>query len=98
MKKLLKLNSFWLRIIALLTMTIDHIGACLDFRVFFIFRLIGRIALPLFVFMIVEGVLHTKNFKKYALRLGIMAALISLVFIIMEYTSLRSSSYGLLRA
>ena len=48
-------------------------------------RLFGRLALPLFVFMIVEGVLHTKNFKKYLLRLGIMASVISLVFITLEY-------------
>ena len=107
MKKITFLSSFILKIIALVTMTFDHVGLLLEtmhpyetdiLTLAGVFRGIGRIALPLFVFMIVEGVLHTKNFKKYALRLGIMAALISLVFIIMEYTSLRSSSYGLLRA
>lgn len=76
------LSSFWIKIIALITMTVDHVG--------FLFfttsesiplRCIGRIAFPLFCFMIAEGVLYTKSFKKYALRLGIMASVISLALI-----------------
>ena len=79
------LSSFWLKIIALLTMTIDHIGYLLEpSQVGYVFRYIGRLALPLFVFMIVEGAIHTKNFKKYALRLGIMAAFISLAILLSD--------------
>ena len=74
----LLLSSFWLKIIAILTMTVDHIGVMFDITPC---RYIGRLALPLFCFMAAEGVLHTKNFKKYALRLGIMAAVISLIII-----------------
>ena len=81
------LSSFWLKIIAIITMTIDHIG-----YMFFdaydttglVLRHIGRLSFPLFCFMIVEGVIHTKSFKKYALRLGIMASIISLVIIFDE--------------
>lgn len=36
-----------------------------------ILRSIGRIAFPLFAFMIAEGAIHTKNIQKYALRLVI---------------------------
>ena len=75
------LSNFWLKIIALLTMTIDHLGYLLPSynpELANVFRYIGRLALPLFCFMIVEGAIHTKNFKKYALRLGIMASIISL--------------------
>ena len=72
MKKILKLNSFWLRIIALITMTLDHIGACLNFNDFFLLRLFGRIALPLFIFLTVEGALKTSNRKKYIFRVGIL--------------------------
>ena len=79
------LSSFWLKVVALLTMTIDHVGYMLQSYalgpVGDIFRIIGRIALPLFCFMIAEGVLHTKNFKKYALRLGIMASVVSLIIL-----------------
>ena len=95
MKKLLKLNSFWLRIIALLTMTIDHIGACLDFRDFFIFRLIGRIAIPLFIFLTVEGALKTSNRKKYILRIGIFAAVIGIVLGILAFLNSPFQEIGL---
>ena len=75
------LSNFWLKVIAFLTMTIDHLGFLLprfNPELANVFRYIGRLALPLFCFMIVEGAIHTKNFKKYALRLGVMASLISL--------------------
>ena len=75
------LSSFWLKIIALLTMTIDHLGYAFDIMAF---RYIGRLALPLFCFMIAEGAIHTKSFKKYALRLGIMASFISLAILLSE--------------
>ena len=75
------LSSFWLKIVALLTMTIDHVGLVYNIDAF---RYIGRLALPLFCFMIAEGAIHTKNFRKYALRLGIMASLISLAIILSD--------------
>ena len=83
----LVLSSFWLKIIALLTMTFDHIGFQIyyyNYELSYVFRCIGRLALPLFCFMIAEGAIHTKNFKKYALRLGIMASLISVAIILLE--------------
>ena len=94
MRKITFLSSFILKIAALLTMTFDHVGYLLELtsynvnvlEIAKIFRTIGRLALPLFVFMVVEGVLHTKNFKKYILRLGIMALLVSIFFIVLEYT------------
>ena len=76
------LSSFWLKIIALVTMTIDHIGYAYDILPM---RYIGRLALPLFCFMIAEGAIHTKNFKKYALRLGIMASFISIAIMGSEF-------------
>ena len=90
------LSSFWLKIIALVTMTIDHIGYLFfEGNSAMILRHIGRLAFPLFCFMIAEGVIHTKSFKKYALRLGIMASAISLAVIIDEAFYI---SGGILRA
>ena len=85
------LSSFWLKIIALVTMTFDHVGL-----VFYIepFRYIGRLALPLFCLMIVEGVIHTHNFKKYALRLGVMASAISIIIILTEVVPLIKNNGG----
>lgn len=81
-------SSFVLKLIALLSMTFDHIGVMsysygYNLLVFDIFRIIGRIAMPLFCFMIVEGVLHTKSFPKYILRLSIMAVVISIALIVL---------------
>ena len=84
------LSGFIIKLIAFLTMALDHIGVVLQMNVgenyglAIAFRVIGRLALPLFCFMIVEGAIHTKNFKKYALRLGVMASLISVGIIVSE--------------
>ena len=87
----LVLSSFWLKIIALLTMTVDHVG--LLFRIE-PFRYIGRLALPLFCLMIAEGVIHTKSFKKYVLRLGIMASVISLIIVLTDVVPLIKNNGG----
>lgn len=62
------INSFTLKIIAIITMTIDHVGATL-FPQYLFLRIIGRIAFPIFCYLIVEGFFHTKDVKKYLLRL-----------------------------
>lgn len=66
------LNSFQLKCIAIFTMTIDHIGAIL-FPQFLWMRCVGRIAFPIFCFLLVEGYYHTRNIEKYILRLGVFA-------------------------
>lgn len=66
------MNRMELKIIALVTMTIDHIGFFLipnTSEAYGYFRLIGRLAFPIFAFMIAEGYFHTKNLKRYFMRL-----------------------------
>ena len=81
-------------------MVCDHIGLALV--AFFpydmnaiqtsnVLRGFGRLALPLFIFMIVEGVIHTKSIKKYLLRLGVMAGLITTTLIIITYVNFGDS-------
>lgn len=86
------LSSFWIKLVALLAMILDHIGLML--AAFFlsnnhplveVFRMIGRISLPLYCFLIYQGVMHTKSFGKYSFRLGLMASLISIFLIAIKY-------------
>lgn len=70
--KRLGLTNNQLKIIAMLTMTVDHIGMILFPRQL-ILRLIGRIAFPIYAFMIAEGCRHTKSLPKYMLSLGVLA-------------------------
>ena len=55
-----------LKIIAAISMTVDHVGVILFPRMT-ILRIIGRIAFPIFAFMIAEGCRYTKNKLKYFL-------------------------------
>lgn len=81
MKNILKhgINSNVLKTIAIIAMVIDHIGfyfsAMLPTVVYVICRYIGRIAMPIFVYLLVQGFFHTKNFKKYITRMGLLAVI-----------------------
>ncbi len=107
-KKELSINGNTLKLIAIITMFIDHLtyvfveayqlpkvyrsyvgGADLtytsaDYKLWsnldIIGRGIGRLAFPIFLFLMLEGFLHTRNVWKYALRLGIFALLSEIPF------------------
>ena len=61
------MSSFVLKIIAVITMFIDHLGYTI-FGKFSYLNYIGRISFPIFAFQISEGYIHTKNLKKYFMR------------------------------
>jgi len=75
------MSSFVLKIIAVVTMFIDHIGYAI-FGKFSFFNYIGRLAFPIFAFQISEGYAHTKNLKKYFLRLFIFAIVSQIPFML----------------
>lgn len=67
-----------LKVIAGVAMLLDHIGAVLTGNM--LLRVIGRLAFPIYCFLLSEGVRHTKNPKKYALRLAVGALLSEIPF------------------
>lgn len=75
------MSSFVLKIIAVITMFIDHIGYAI-FGEFSFFNYIGRIAFPIFAFQISEGYTHTKDLKNYFLRLLIFAVVSQIPYIL----------------
>ena len=68
------LNGNALKLIAAFTMLLDHIGHILFPQVAWL-RIVGRLAFPIFAFMIAEGCRYTRSKKRY---LGLIAALAAL--------------------
>ena len=95
-KPLLRLTSSTLKIIAMIFMLIAHISVIILMpmqeiyhtsllrNIIIIFNVLGRISLPIFCFLIVEGIALTSNCFKYLLRLGISAIVLALIIFIVE--------------
>ncbi len=62
------MTSNKLKLIALILMTVDHVGAVL-FPQIIVLRVIGRLSFPLFAFLLVEGFKHTRSFTNYLIRI-----------------------------
>lgn len=90
LKKYRILSGSVLKLIALASMIIDHVGyfilsrtvfgmtplfsiASVTVTTYWIFRKIGRLAFPIYVFLLCEGFLHSRNRNRYALSLFIFA-------------------------
>lgn len=87
------LSGSALKSIAIITMLIDHVGAAVLARLiiggngseflyqsYLMLRAIGRISFPIFCFLLVEGFEHTRDRKKYALRLFAFALISEVPF------------------
>ncbi|HBV01468.1 MAG TPA: hypothetical protein DEF00_03710 [Candidatus Taylorbacteria bacterium] len=73
MKKNLFISSTGLKLIAMLTMAVDHIGI-LFFPGELLWRVVGRISFPIFALLIAEGFEKTSNVRNYFFRLLAFAA------------------------
>ena len=77
MKKIINNNT--LKIIAIILMLLDHLwGTIIPGNQWM--TLIGRMAFPIFAFLIVEGFFHTSDLKKYMKRLFIFGLISEIPF------------------
>ena len=89
------LSQEGLKLIACISMLIDHIAAVIVLRFvqqatgesqeilrefYRVLRMIGRLAFPIYCFLLVEGAAHTHNPKGYCLRLLIAAVVAEIPF------------------
>lgn len=89
------MTSFVLKIIAVIAMIFDHLGYVL-FDKFSFMNYIGRLAFPIFAFSITEGYIHTKNLKKYFIRLLIFALISQMPYMIFIKTFTNSFTLNIL--
>ena len=74
-----RLSSNALKLTACVCMAVDHIGIVfMDNN--YIMRAVGRLAFPVFAFLLVQGLLRTSDVRRYLLRLGIFAVVSEIPF------------------
>lgn len=108
------LSQEGLKLIACVTMLIDHVGATLAYawyvqesraagmsiawmwRCYLILRMIGRTAFPIYCFLLVEGAYHTRDPKKYGMRLAVGSLLAQIPYELMVSGSVTLQSYSVM--
>lgn len=87
---LIGLDANKVKLIALLSMTIDHIGVY-GFETPFVrgyysvIRYIGRIAAPLFLFMLIESIRHCQSMSRFAVKIYLAAIFTGIIYAITNY-------------
>lgn len=77
------LSGSSLKVIAIVSMTIDHLGlyylggeeAASGSVTYHLMRMVGRLAFPIFAFLLVEGYVHTRDIRKYMMNLFVAAVI-----------------------
>ena len=89
------ISAFGLKIIAAITMILDHTALILvsdNTKMYYIMRCIGRISFPIFCFLLVEGYFHTKSKIKHCINLLVFALLSEV-----PYDLMRGSAFNIER-
>ena len=89
--KRLSLNRNQIKYLVILAMVIDHIAWAwvpMASAAGQLMHLIGRLTGPTMAYFLAEGYIHTRDVKKYAMRLGIFALISWLPFTFFEYGTL----------
>lgn len=73
------ISADWLKVIAMVTMVIDHTGAVL-FPGEALWRMVGRVAFPVYMWLLIVGFLHTSNVEKYICRMFLFSLLSEIPF------------------
>lgn len=76
-------SSNSLKIIGAAAMLVDHVGL-MFFPEITLLRILGRLAFPIFAFMIAQGCAHTGNKERYFLRVFTLAAVCQIVYYLAE--------------
>lgn len=71
----LNTDTDFLKLVAIVSMLIDHLGARV-FPQYGEMRILGRLAFPLFAYCMAMGCVFTHNIAKYALRVGLLAIIV----------------------
>lgn len=79
------MNSFQIKILAIVSMTIAHVGLFFFENPLWMYAF-GRLAFPLFAWLLANGAIHTKNTKKYAVRLLIFGLISQIPFVMANRT------------
>ena len=74
-------NTSVLKIIAMITMLIDHCGAAL-FPQYRVLRIIGRLAFPLYAYCIAAGCVYTHDIGRYFSRVVVFALISQPIYVL----------------
>lgn len=93
------ISGSWLKVIAMLSMFIDHIAyyyGCDNPYLYELMRTVGRIAFPTFAFLLAEGFVHTRNRQKYLISLFAFALLSEIPWMLLNHDGSHNIIFTLL--